>query len=428
LNSRQLARFYAQLPFILLSILNWLAQLTIHTEIKNPISLARLVLEHTTKQLTLRRVPPNLLVGQGATDFAYEQGMNVLPYDALVSPAARERWARWRADLKHAEKRAARAAGRSKRDIKSPHVADPTNEETKINKLREEHKLSLLVEPSQRSSSPSTMGNVTMTPETSPTPSSDLAAIDPRGPPGSLQEASRNAFINSTQHVPTLSDLGRQSPTDREMSDIDDTIDDAWMTSAGHGWDGSSGGEESDSSTVTLHPHKVTTAPAPSERSGLNLKAIASADGTQSPPEDVVTDTVGAIAIDSSGNIACGASSGGIGMKYRGRVGPAALVGVGAAVIPPHENDKAQTTVAAVTSGTGEHMTTTLAATVCAERLYHGIKKGKGAMTEKADNDDDAIRSVIEDDFMGHPSVRNSYSAGAIGMLSVKKTCEGVFL
>ena len=49
-------------------------------------------------------MPPNLLVGQGATDFAYEHNMQVLPYDYLISPAAGERWRRWRGDLLKAER------------------------------------------------------------------------------------------------------------------------------------------------------------------------------------------------------------------------------------------------------------------------------------------------------------------------------------
>src|SRR5690606_15658452 len=44
---------------------------------------------------------------------------------------------------------------------------------------------------------------------------------------------------------------------------------------------------------------------------------------------DLIVDTVGAVAIDQYGNIAAGSSSGGISMKHAGRVGPAALVGVG---------------------------------------------------------------------------------------------------
>ncbi|KAH0380139.1 N-terminal nucleophile aminohydrolase, partial [Aureobasidium melanogenum] len=74
------------------------------SQIKNPISLARTLLDRSTQLLTLRRVPPNLLVGQGAIEFAASVDMPILPYDALVSPAAKERWLKWRNDLNTVEK------------------------------------------------------------------------------------------------------------------------------------------------------------------------------------------------------------------------------------------------------------------------------------------------------------------------------------
>ena len=118
-----------------------------------------------------------------------------------------------------------------------------------------------------------------------------------------------------------------------------------------------------------------------------------------SRPDDI-TDTVGAIAIDCFGNIAAGSSSGGIGMKHKGRVGPAALVGIGTAVIPIDPEDKEKASVATVTSGTGEHMATTMAAGTCASRLYTSTRKDKKGGSESTD-DDSAIRAFVERDFMG---------------------------
>ena len=89
-------------------------------------------------------------------------------------------------------------------------------------------------------------------------------------------------------------------------------------------------------------------------------------------------------------------------MKHRGRVGPAALVGVGSAVIPVDIDDKDRSCVAAVTSGTGEHMATTMASTVVAERLFSNVKKTKTGIVQT--DESDAIKSFIENDFLGKSS------------------------
>lgn len=52
-------------------------------DIKNPILLARKVMEHT---------PHVLLVGEGARDFAVEQGMSLLPPLALVTEKSKAKW------------------------------------------------------------------------------------------------------------------------------------------------------------------------------------------------------------------------------------------------------------------------------------------------------------------------------------------------
>ena len=162
-------------------------------------------------------------------------------------------------------------------------------------------------------------------------------------------------------------------------------------------------------------------------------------------PSDDITDTVGAIAVDCCGNIAAASSSGGIGMKHKGRVGPAALVNIGTAVIPVDPGDKDKTSVAVVTSGTGEHIATTMAAGRCAERLYTSTRRTKRGTSESTD-EETAMRSWVEREFIGllrnlltrddhanraqtaHPSVRFTPNHGAIGVMAVKKKTDGIFL
>src|ERR1700761_1543219 len=67
--------------------------------VKNPIAVARLVLDESTKPLSLQRVPPNLLVGAGATEYAADRGIPILPPDYLISHGAKDRWNRWQGDL-----------------------------------------------------------------------------------------------------------------------------------------------------------------------------------------------------------------------------------------------------------------------------------------------------------------------------------------
>jgi taspase (threonine aspartase 1) len=460
-------------PSVLLLVSSVTTALTLTnkmSEIKNPISLARLVHEHSMHPLTLRRVPPNLLVAQGATEFAVEMGMPILPHDALVSPAAKERWLRWRADLKAAERKS-RKAGNHPSSWRVRADLAP-EDETAQRKIREEHTANLLQEIPfvDRSSSPvpSDENMYYTTENTSSTPSDpsllhseqfslswhsadhvttpDMSDQSPaRGltRPPAVAEASRNALVNSTQKVPTISHYKDY----QDFSDVtpDPLKEDIEMEGVHSGpirhtpdpgrkhWGDSSGEDlDSDSSATTLKPEELHRAsltaismplpPTPSEKIIDNptprtttplghVKETAPLpphpplpfDSLKTQPEqeeDHITDTVGAIAVDSWGNIACGASSGGIGMKYRGRVGPAALVGVGAAVIPIDPEDSEQLCVATVTSGTGEHMATTMAATVCAERLYQSVKKIRGGEYVEV-SEDEALKAMIENEFMG---------------------------
>ncbi|KZZ89519.1 asparaginase [Ascosphaera apis ARSEF 7405] len=130
------------------------------------------------------------------------------------------------------------------------------------------------------------------------------------------------------------------------------------------------------------------------------------------------------------GNIAAGSSSGGLLLKNPGRIGPAALVNVGTSVLPVDPDDEDQRCVAVAVSGTGERMLTTTLARRCAERTYDCVRKvklpgGKGTVLEEC-TEDEALASVINNEFMGHPGVAHSGFGSAIGVMGVKMERRGI--
>jgi isoaspartyl peptidase/L-asparaginase-like protein (Ntn-hydrolase superfamily) len=73
--------------------------------VRNPVLIARGVLEERIRErergpgMGMRRVPPLMLVGEGAVQFARERGVRVvdtLDSEELVAPRAREEWRVWR--------------------------------------------------------------------------------------------------------------------------------------------------------------------------------------------------------------------------------------------------------------------------------------------------------------------------------------------
>ena len=544
-------------PFHLIYITQYAYILVI--DIANPIHLARLILEHSTKPLSLRRVPPNLLVGQGATDFAFECGMPVLPNDFLVSPGARERWKRWSKELKFASQQeedsensewsevptVGESEARSRSSSRPAHSrqlsglrnesqpyspqltpAASSDEESSISRrakspgsgsympsrLQETtpayHQLYMDSSPSPKPvphgfSLPSPQGNDGQSArhrnntdytglETDEDDTGSNIDVDPKW----INSAPPTVFMDekNPRHDPDMSTdtkansvLPKVSKEEKDLVKEDlesdqDTfidIDPKWANSTRSMVFGDedkpkydrkmSDNAEAKSMVQTASKDGETpeTDHNMSESVGnISLQSVASPlpaesqlDGDLSTAwedipsrEDNITDTVGAIAVDCFGHIAAGSSSGGIGMKHKGRTGPAALVGIGTSVIPVEPDDKEKTCAAAVCSGTGEHMATTSASYVCANRLYFNQKKGRNGSTVLTD-EEGALRGFVEKDFMGmqhssgivasfhvpcfssanlfaigHPSVKNSHSAGAIGVMAVKKTVDGLWL
>lgn len=167
------------------------------TGFKNPSALARLILDNTRRPMSLKRVPPVLLVGSGAHSYAKEHRFPLIDNEALISRNARSRWVKWKRELDAFSNR---------------------------HKDHKDHKLS--------------------------------------------KKAPRSYITGVTL---TAAALSSKSELDHELEN----------------------------------------------------------SGQHDAQEDVVTDTVGAICVDRWGRVAAGSSSGGIGMKHRGRIGPAALIGIG---------------------------------------------------------------------------------------------------
>lgn len=352
-----------------------------------------MILEHSTKPLSLRRVPPNLLVGIGATDFAHEIGMPLVSPEYLVSAAAGERYARWKSDLGKAGPR-----DDSESDGESDAPTSKTDNPESAHNL-EAPELAGTWNESQPFS-----------PRTIPAdpPNQDY----PFGVDSMFESPRRRDFWSSNEPGNDGQSSVRTRNADEESSIDEDPIPLRRATTlrahVNHSPNRSSefyvssddGGCQLPAPLIQPPP---TRAVSPSMSQNIQLSGHdprAQGMNIDLTRPDNITDTVGAIAVDCFGNIAAGSSSGGIGMKHKGRVGPAALVGIGTAVIPIEPEDKDRTSVATVTSGTGEHMATTMAAGTCASRLYTSSRKIRTGGSESID-DDNAIRGFVERDFMG---------------------------
>ena len=341
-----------------------------------------------------------MLVGPGAIDFAAEIGVPIVHPDVLVSPAAGERYARWKADLNKASSTEDSSPLSDAESMQDP--TEPGSEQART------HDQNLELVPCWNESQP-------YSPALTPMDTST------RVEKADADSNSKDHFWSSNEPGHDGQDSIRSYYADGEESLIDANI--PWLddhTKAAYARPATPKlpSYTNNLSEETEHPPPripspltLTLAETPSSPGASKAKGHA---GSMQQVEDVfsrpddITDTVGAIAIDCLGNIAAGSSSGGIGMKHKGRVGPAALVGIGTAVVPIEPRDDAKLCVATVTSGTGEHMATTLAAGNCASRLYSTTYRRTDGGTESADDDDQAIRSFVEKDFMGK-DLRSGY-------------------
>ncbi|KAG1734669.1 nucleophile aminohydrolase [Suillus paluster] len=104
----------------------------------------------------------------------------------------------------------------------------------------------------------------------------------------------------------------------------------------------------------TVAPNKMISPRATQEWQKWKSRLIRSTNGDQeSLPQDAMQDTVGAVAWDNEGNLAAGVSSGGLLLKYSGRIGEAATFGTGCWA---QQSRNEHSGMACSISGAGEHI------------------------------------------------------------------------
>lgn len=395
-------------------------------------------------------------MGEGAKAFAEEHGLMTYPNEYMVSKTAKDRFLRWQEDLK-------RADTKIKEPKALPGIADtcpPCQYDTASpikpqSSLPRDQRAAVMTgtwnegqpdspfastpsQPSTPSSDPPTSTSYFRLagPSTTSSNRASLARTILEKPAPTYAGVAGGALgISSSPFRPRLL-AHKPNPLAEDFKPVMPENASVHQRHHAHATNktdhilsevlpGNSGyGSDHQSSTG---PRGVKRPFSPDDKAQPHSQAIKDRFRIGPGDEDAITDTIGAIAIDDHGNIAAGSSSGGIGMKHRGRLGPAALVGVGTAVVPCDEEDEEQITVAAVTSGTGEHMATTMASQRCAERIYHGTRRGRGGKDIQDDDEDAIMESFIAEDFMKHPGVKNCHSPGAIGVMVVKKTQTGYY-
>lgn len=119
------------------------------------------------------------------------------------------------------------------------------------------------------------------------------------------------------------------------------------------------------------------------------------------PHDDVVNDTVGCVVVDTRGHVAAGVSSGGIALKFSGRVGEAAAYGAGCWAMDSNHaaGDAASAavrpSVAVSVTGVGERIMKHLVGRECAVRIVALAKSSSACTPDVGGICCDVLRSTI---------------------------------